>query len=148
MVRPGSERLQGPPICRKCGDFDARNLKPHARMPWGYSLICRSCKTGADKKRSAYTWNVINYLKSLGCQSCSEDAAETLQLHHVTKKKYHPTAHVTSAYATRIKELSKCVVLCANCHCKEHAGTLNGMPLILFSEEELLIMGEKCNGNT
>lgn len=44
--------------------------------------------------------------------------------------------------------IAKRVVLFANCHCKKHAGTVSGAPLILFSKEELVVMGEKCNGYT
>jgi hypothetical protein len=46
-----------------------------------------------------------------------------LRLHHYTDKG-KAVSHVTTSYSAFQRELNKCVVLCANCHRKTHAGLL------------------------
>lgn len=60
---------------------------------------------------------------SMGCCICGERAPEALHFHHVdpTHKKF-TISRGTQEWAVVQEELSKCEVLCANCHAKVHAG--------------------------
>lgn len=69
---------------------------------------------------------MLNEHKANGCVVCGERTLVALDLHHKTgtKKRFKPSyVHGKSAAAVRA-ELDKCIVLCANCHRKAHAGSI------------------------
>ena len=68
-----------------------------------------------------------------GCIVCGEKEPCCLQAHHVTgKKEYDVAALMQGRHGVErvklwttlrfLRELAKCVCICANCHCKVHAG--------------------------
>jgi hypothetical protein len=57
-----------------------------------------------------------------GCVNCGEDDARCLDFHH-TGKKSETLSNMASNDASKErmrKEIEECVVMCANCHRKEH----------------------------
>ena len=79
-------------------------------------------KANIDRKRAAKEkWTLFK--STLKCANCGENHPATLDFHHVEK---HPdNRHVynltsNGAYKKAIKEIEKCIVLCANCHRKVH----------------------------
>ena len=56
------------------------------------------------------------------CQRCGEDQPICLQFHHVEEKTLGVGAMIANSYPeAKIRgEVDKCIVLCANCHRKEH----------------------------
>jgi ribonuclease HI len=86
-------------------------------------------ETGAEKtrlmKRRAYDRSMafINYHKTI-CVECGETEQVCLQFHHIdqSEKESNVCALAMRSKATSKRELEKCVVLCANCHLKVHAG--------------------------
>ena len=61
------------------------------------------------------------------CLICSESEYSCLDLHHLNPadKEYAIAVSVRQmSFEKLMKELSKCVVLCANCHRKVHAGII------------------------
>ena len=114
------------------GQHDPSRLRPH----------CKSCKR--EQARASYKRNPTPYLRRAkeeqrvvrqklrdrirrikemyGCRACGERDACCLDFHHLTGKDRHITGCST---VTRLeRELVKCVLLCANCHRKAHAGRL------------------------
>ena len=68
---------------------------------------------------------IIAEAKQHGCSVCSEKEHVCLDFHHLDGKDKE-VASMLGMNDTRVKEeISKCVVLCANCHRKHHAGLLN-----------------------
>ena len=63
-----------------------------------------------------------NYKLSLKCVRCGESFPECLDFHHKGKKDNLVTVLVNRGCSIeKIKEeMSKCEILCANCHRKEH----------------------------
>jgi len=64
-----------------------------------------------------------NYKKDLRCMKCSESHPAVLEFHHHLKNKEYSIAEMShNGYSVdRIKkEIDKCIVLCSNCHRKEH----------------------------
>jgi hypothetical protein len=60
------------------------------------------------------------------CALCGETDPVVLQFQHrdpATKRFDIASGARTKGYATMAAELAKCVVLCANCHLRVHAGT-------------------------
>jgi len=70
---------------------------------------------------------VVALAKSYGCSVCSEREPACLDFHHVTGSKEFSLGDVMRGRysVSRIEaELAKCIVVCANCHRKIHAGLL------------------------
>ncbi|MEK6859761.1 MAG: hypothetical protein AABX54_03010 [Nanoarchaeota archaeon] len=64
-----------------------------------------------------------NYKFNLKCSKCSENHPAVLEFHHNTKNKEMNISDMThNGYSKeRIqREIEKCIILCSNCHRKEH----------------------------
>ncbi len=76
-------------------------------------------------ERKERLWEFYHQLKAtLECARCGENHPATLQFHHrdPQEKDFNLSEAVREGYSIeRIKrEVAKCIVLCANCHAKEH----------------------------
>lgn len=91
--------------------------------------------------------NVKNHVRSLkvsGCVLCGYSKCfDALHFHHVTDEKERQICKATSHKQVK-SEVSKCVLVCANCHAEIHAGQIEKFPNIKkkqeFSELPLLII--------
>lgn len=67
----------------------------------------------------------MKYKETLKCERCPEDDARCLDFHHLdkNKKEFHigEMVHNTMSEKNIMEEIKKCIVLCANCHRKEHS---------------------------
>ena len=118
-------------LCEYFSDKRARDSK---------TSDCKRCKQATQK-----IWNSKNreYLKDYsreyhkkkrkwiedlksnsGCLYCGESFSPCLHFHHVdpTKKRFTIGTAVESKYSRQdiLEEIDKCIILCANCHIKEH----------------------------
>jgi len=61
------------------------------------------------------------------CSNCEESHSATLVFHHVDEKNHTIGEMISNRHSIESvkNELSNCVLLCANCHRKHHAGDLN-----------------------
>jgi hypothetical protein len=77
----------------------------------------------------AQRW-LYDYRASHPCVVCSESCAECLDFHHLDPSTKDRTYRTLPEFARKggldavKKEIEKCVVLCANCHRKVHAGVI------------------------
>lgn len=111
--------------------------------PGGYAYLCKCCSDISNKKtrdkdpskyfgfRNSYKQDIqekVNqYKQDRGCQVCGENThPSVLDLHHLdpSEKELDPASAKTS-WSRFLGEAEKCIVLCANCHRKVHAGILN-----------------------
>jgi hypothetical protein len=68
------------------------------------------------------TRSIISEAKQAGCSICNENEPACLDFHHLGGKDMTVSA-MLGMNDDRVKEeIAKCVVLCANCHRKHHAG--------------------------
>jgi len=114
----------------------------------GLNTICKQCSR--DRSRQYYKDNkkthigivgernkrvrqknsrwLSKYKHEHGCciSGCNENESCALDFHHIGKKKKLVSSLVRCGYSLeRIKhEISQCVVICANCHRKLHAGII------------------------
>lgn len=94
--------------CRRCG-----RVAGH-----GSSTMCKRCRLRSLK---------VEAVALLGgsCSRCGYSKCnQALSFHHIhpTSKSFRPTDMFNMASLTRVlDELSKCVLLCMNCHMEEHA---------------------------
>ena len=73
------------------------------------------------KARGKEKWDLFK--GSLHCARCSENHIACMDFHHIdpADKEYSVSALISSKMFTKAyKEIKKCIVLCANCHRKEH----------------------------
>ncbi len=67
---------------------------------------------------------LFEYKSKLKCLKCSEDHISTLDFHHKGDEEKNSTisrmVHNGYKIESILKEIDKCVVLCANCHRKLH----------------------------
>lgn len=75
------------------------------------------------KERKFKIYEEVANLKSTNkCKICKESNPVALDFHHLSNKKFGISAGISSGYNLKkiVDEISKCIVLCANCHRKEH----------------------------
>ena len=63
------------------------------------------------------------YKKTLECIQCGESHWACLEFHHTHRNKDNAVSNMAAAGYSKnkiMKEINKCIVLCANCHRKVH----------------------------
>lgn len=78
-------------------------------------------------KRREQTDFLIKY-KGGECQVCGySKSKQALEFHHVNpeEKEFKISGNTNGNLSRLIKEVDKCVLLCANCHREVHDGSLN-----------------------
>lgn len=91
-------------------------------------IICSNCHRirhaqGVVPYDTPKWWYLYDVKRKSCCNNCGFNILECLDFHHVGKKVAAVTVMVRDTNYTLddlINELSKCVVLCSNCHRKEH----------------------------
>lgn len=81
-------------------------------------------ETYSDREQASKEW--LQSLKDeMGCSRCGEDHNECLDFHHMEKEDKRDAVSSMSQkdYSKKVvlDEISKCVVLCSNCHRKHHS---------------------------
>lgn len=128
--------------CNKCGiekpieEFPFKDKALNKR-----STICKICQREYklehyhNNKEAHYERNrktnerIANYIDSYKrthpCLICGESAIECLDFHHLGNKEIEIAKLRRKGSINKvINEISKCIVLCSNCHRKVHAGTI------------------------
>lgn len=78
----------------------------------------------SDKHRAEMRRFLWLYKEAAGCAACPERDPVCLDFHHMDDDKeidIANAAHRGWGFSRILAEIDKCVVLCANCHRKEHA---------------------------
>lgn len=80
-----------------------------------------------NQKRRKYDW--VNEIKcAAGCLACDEVDPSCLEFHHVDSSIKEDT--ISKMIADKVgdgrirEEIDKCLIVCANCHRKIHAGMI------------------------
>lgn len=69
--------------------------------------------------------HTIQEIKRCGCCICGETEPCCLDFHHLRDKEFELAKAPDVSKERLYKELEKCIVLCANCHRKLHAGIIS-----------------------
>lgn len=101
----------------------------------GHKWSCKACENARERERLKQkprkklltpnqAWLVM-YKQTLSCQQCGESHPACLDFHHVDPDE--KTEHISRmvkfkrySHEDLLAELEKCIVLCSNCHRKEH----------------------------
>lgn len=108
-------------ICRECSRARSKkyyqdNLEAHKKI----MAAKRDRLTNLNREK------IIDYLSTHPCVSCGETDIVVLQFDHLRDKAKGISELISSySWETISKEIEKCQVLCANCHARKTAKTLN-----------------------
>lgn len=109
-------------ICRECSKerskrYYSENTETHKQV-----IYARNKAT-----KSLLRLEIAEYKATRGCQYCPENDPCCLDFHHLDSdtKEGNVATMMASAQVKKVREeIKKCVVVCANCHRKLHAGKL------------------------
>ena len=131
--------------CTRCGqekpltEFNFKNKKLGKRQ-----AMCKECQRARERELYSMSYreknkdrynenrrkyrekmrNIIIVAKSCGCVICGESDPCCLDFHHLHDKEFVIAVGTDVSEERLLQEISKCVVLCANCHRKLHAGKI------------------------
>ena len=130
--------------CTKCKEEkNYSEFCKQTRAKDGHQPACKNCMNIAynvsrNKKKEHYKniqksrvrlnrAKVNKWKHEHGCKICKENDASCLDLHHLdlSVKEDHPSDILARSINAFFEEAKKCVILCANCHRKLHAGKIN-----------------------
>ena len=90
----------------------------------GHRYLCKKCcyEVVKEFRQKKYKF-VQDYKLSKGCAICGYNkCASALDFHHSGEKEFNIGVEAGSkSLELTIKEMNKCIVLCANCHREIHA---------------------------
>ena len=128
-------------VCSQCKeDKPLLDFYRSKNKPGGYAYCCKQCSDKSNKNtrekfksryqqyRNNYKFSLIeqcnNYKMERGCLKCGEKShPSVLDMHHLDPTiKEDSLSFMRTSWDRWLKEAEKCVVLCANCHRKFHAG--------------------------
>ncbi len=128
--------------CSKClCELVLDDFNLDKRYEFGRSNTCKLCrrKMNADyyrihgkHKSKVDGTNYLNSLKASGCSAkCGCMDVICMDFHHVRDKSFG-IGERKSLNKALVEEVGKCIILCANCHRKHHAGLLDisGIPTL------------------
>ena len=120
--------------CRQVKDYT--DYYKQSSSQDGYQRYCKKCANKMSyrsetnnkdkyynirkKAKNKFAEEVRAYKAMHGCSHCGESHPAVLELHHTdpSVKDMHPSA--AGGRKLFYEEAAKCIVLCANCHRKEH----------------------------
>ena len=122
FAKKSATRLQ--PFCKKCNNAYCREHYINNKS--------RYLQRNLDYRKKILTF--IHSVKSTAiCSKCGEGHISCLDFHHLEddKKDFNISlAHNHGHSIERVKsEISKCIILCSNCHRKEHYRLRKGGPM-------------------
>lgn len=126
--------------CAKClEDKELSEFSKNKRQKDGLSRICKACM--ATEQSRSYHKNKTNYIQrekeylsnkkekldsiksSCGCEKCKDVRPYVLVFHHIdpSQKEFEVSSKLKNYnWETLMKEISKCKILCHNCHYEFH----------------------------
>lgn len=122
-------------VCKECRRAEGRAGYLKNPEPYKQRAHRQRCTNRDELKK------VMDNLRETGCKICGEQETCCLDFHHLFGKDMHVT-RASGRGKTKFKEeVMKCVIVCANCHRKAHAGRINISASDLCSEIDLLQAG-------
>lgn len=113
-------------ICSKCGvEKPKTEFHKNKKSKDGLASWCKECnKSNAFERRENIKRFLFRYKSNNPCIKCGETDARRLQFHHVNpaNKKYTIADMIRGRCSMKLikHEISKCVILCEDCHVSCH----------------------------
>ena len=110
-------------VCVKRMRKDKEATRKYHREWYQKNKARRRAQIDANRERIKALYR--EYKATLSCTICGENSSCCLDFHHVDENKednISSLVHRAFNWEKILEEISKCVVLCKNCHTKVHAG--------------------------
>lgn len=108
-------------ICKEDKDYSKFTKNPSHKT--GFRTRCKVCEKVTHAERyEGRKWEAFNY-KGGKCEICGViENADFYDFHHIVpeNKSFDITASLMKKWESIKAELDKCLMLCPNCHRKEH----------------------------
>ena len=117
-------------VCTRCTieksweAFHPYNYKPKTLRPERRASWCKACLEGHTRELEFTRRWSLDVFKDEPCADCGvEQDIACMQFHHriPEDKLFTIGAHVTRKWSALRDEISKCDIICANCHKMRHA---------------------------
>lgn len=112
--------------CKECFNLWRRENRKKCTQP---KPLPKGKKVSQNERVQKKKEFHVDYLKSHPCVVCGEDDIVVLEFNHIdpTTKEYNVSQLLNNNYSISLlkKEISKCEVLCANCHKRKTAKQFN-----------------------
>lgn len=97
--------------------------KCYVKYLWNNDQIIRLKKKEELKNKRLERKKYLISLKGDKCMKCGyRSSIKALEFHHISGKKENSISRILNyKIETILKELKKCILLCSNCHIKEHS---------------------------
>lgn len=120
-------------FCQNHGDtlfkeYRTKRTLEKSSWTWRYSTRCIECER--EKRNNKRRTRKIEILKQSGskCSKCGYNKIpQALHFHHLEEKEFGVSRKIDKDYSLLLKEVEKCIVLCSNCHQKEHSKWTNNL---------------------
>jgi len=120
-------------VCGKCGEEKAlSSFLPARTTPDGYGNVCDPCrrkrlaKTARAKRKEVR--KLKDKLKSVPCGDCNvQYPPYIMQFHHIDPSKKHKDVSAIHSIKELMREIEKCIILCANCHALRELAISSGI---------------------
>lgn len=111
-------------VCSKCKeDKEHSEYTKDRKTKSGLNTRCKTCDTIRHlESYEGRKWECFNY-KGGKCEICGViENADFYDFHHIVpeNKEFNITASLMKKWGSIKAELDKCLMLCPNCHRKEH----------------------------
>jgi hypothetical protein len=115
-------------VCKKFYTYEHLELHSVYKGVKRYKRLCKECARLQARIKHRQISEYIDSFK-VSCKVCGEVEKCCLDFHHLYNKEVEISQLKTYKNQNKIaklleSELAKCVVLCANCHRKVHAGII------------------------
>lgn len=114
-------------VCSTCkNNLPVSNFYSNGYQPNGkkkYKAKCKQCAEQHSKTRIHTI--ILEIIGNYSCKICGYDKCnEALEFHHIdpSKKEYEIKDLRSHSKETLVKEIDKCILVCANCHREIHYG--------------------------
>lgn len=107
-------------MCRDCSNKNSRKYYQE-NTDYHKKYIVQQ-----NRRRRTENRQLVNQLKEVGCRFCPEKEVCCLDFHHIENKDMEISVMIRAGYSEEsiLKEIDKCILVCANCHRKIHAGVM------------------------
>lgn len=113
--------------CKQCSSLKHKKYRTNSNIP---KLCKQKWQKNNPHKKQEYNKQLYDkvklfqqtYLKRNPCD-CGVSDLECLDYHHIDQTTLESRVPSIHTFQKSIREMTKCIVLCANCHRKIHAGT-------------------------
>lgn len=120
-------------VCDSCKiEKDVSEFYKHRNRPDGLNQSCKVCHSKRmvelNKKKRAKRISLVEEFKKVPCACCGlEFGTYAMQFHHTdpSTKVNEVSQMLMGKLEDLLNEISKCVVVCANCHLGIERGVLN-----------------------